>query len=59
VGTGPFRLLSWKRSSRIVLERNPRYRERRWDFAIAPELLAAQPLLARDARVAWRGMGKG
>ncbi|MFN9676001.1 MAG: ABC transporter substrate-binding protein [Betaproteobacteria bacterium] len=50
VGTGPFRLLSWKRSSRIVLERNPRYRERRWDFAIAPELLAAQPLLARDAR---------
>jgi ABC-type transport system substrate-binding protein len=49
VGTGPFRLQSWQRSSRIVLERNPQYRERRWDFAIAPELLAAQPLLARDA----------
>jgi ABC-type transport system substrate-binding protein len=27
VGTGPFRLASWKRSSRIVLERNPNYRE--------------------------------
>ncbi len=27
VGTGPFRLKSWKRSSRIVLEKNPTYRE--------------------------------
>jgi ABC-type transport system substrate-binding protein len=27
VGTGPFRLSEWKRSSRIVLARNPGYRE--------------------------------
>lgn len=27
VGTGPFRLAYWRRASRIVLERNPRYRE--------------------------------
>lgn len=27
VGTGPFRLTQWQRSSRIVLERNPNYRE--------------------------------
>jgi ABC-type transport system substrate-binding protein len=27
VGTGPFRLVQWKRSSRIVLERNPSFRE--------------------------------
>ena len=27
VGTGPFRLAEWRRSSRIVLERNPSYRE--------------------------------
>jgi ABC-type transport system substrate-binding protein len=26
VGTGPFRLADWRRSSRIVLERNPAYR---------------------------------
>ena len=31
VGTGPFRLAQWKRSSRIVLERNPNFREVRWD----------------------------
>ena len=31
VGTGPFRLLSWKRSSRIVLERNPGFREQIYD----------------------------
>ncbi len=27
VGTGPFRLADWRRSSRIVLERNPAYRD--------------------------------
>jgi ABC-type transport system substrate-binding protein len=27
VGTGPFRLAQWRRASKIVLERNPRYRE--------------------------------
>lgn len=26
VGTGPFRLASWRRGSRVVLERNPRFR---------------------------------
>jgi len=31
VGTGPFRLASWRRSSRMVLERNPNYRDQRWD----------------------------
>jgi ABC-type transport system substrate-binding protein len=30
VGTGPFRLGQWRRSSLIVLERNPGYRERLW-----------------------------
>ena len=31
VGTGPFRLAEWRRSSRIVLERNPGYREVHYD----------------------------
>ncbi|MFY7867645.1 ABC transporter substrate-binding protein [Roseateles sp.] len=31
VGTGPFQLASWRRSSLIVLERNPGYRERVYD----------------------------
>ena len=30
-GTGPFRLAAWKRSSRIVLEKNPNYREVLYD----------------------------
>jgi ABC-type transport system substrate-binding protein len=31
VGTGPFRLAQWRRSSLIVLERNPQYRDVRYD----------------------------
>jgi ABC-type transport system substrate-binding protein len=36
VGTGPFRLAQWRRSSLIVLERNPAYRERLWTAQPAP-----------------------
>jgi len=31
VGTGPFRLADWRRASRVVLERNPGYREVLYD----------------------------
>jgi ABC-type transport system substrate-binding protein len=31
VGTGPYRLLSWKRASKIVLEANPDFREEYFD----------------------------
>jgi peptide/nickel transport system substrate-binding protein len=31
VGTGPFRLAEWRRSSRIVLERNPSFREEHYE----------------------------
>jgi ABC-type transport system substrate-binding protein len=34
VGTGPFRLASWKRSSKMVVERNPNYHEDRWDAQV-------------------------
>ena len=49
VGTGAFRLAQWKRSSRIVLERNPNYREEfysewvpTWDEKLAAEVRALQ-----------------
>jgi ABC-type transport system substrate-binding protein len=39
VGTGPFRLAQWRRASRIVLERNPRFREQVFStVGAAPEL---------------------
>jgi ABC-type transport system substrate-binding protein len=37
VGTGPFRLAEWRRASRIVLERNPGYRERLYEAEPAPD----------------------
>ncbi len=33
VGTGPYRLAQWVRSSKIVLEASPQYRGFTWDFA--------------------------
>ncbi|WP_431049103.1 ABC transporter substrate-binding protein [Roseateles sp. L2-2] len=36
VGTGPFVLKNWRRSSLIVLERNPVYRERFYDQEVDP-----------------------
>jgi ABC-type transport system substrate-binding protein len=46
VGTGPFRLKRWRRSSQIVLERNPGFRERLWDAAPAPDDAAGQAIAA-------------
>ena len=36
VGTGPFRLAQWRRASRMVLERNPRFRDQRFTTLGAP-----------------------
>ncbi|MES2991081.1 MAG: ABC transporter substrate-binding protein [Pseudomonadota bacterium] len=47
VGTGPFRLAQWRRSSFIVLERNPGYRERTYDAEPAADDAEGQALLAR------------
>jgi len=37
VGTGPYRLVQWKRSSRITLQRNPNFRELRYDEHPPPD----------------------
>ena len=47
VGTGPFKLVQWRRSSFIALERNPEYREVRYAAEPAPGDAEGQALLAR------------
>jgi ABC-type transport system substrate-binding protein len=47
VGTGPFRLKQWVHSSRIVLERNPQYREVLYDAQPAEDDAEGQAILAR------------
>src|SRR6185295_9089772 len=47
VGTGPFRLGDWRRGSRIVLERNPTYREVRYDGEPTEDDAEGQALLRR------------
>ena len=47
VGTGPFRLVQWRRSSLIVLERNPQYREVVYEAEPAPDDAEGQAVLAR------------
>jgi ABC-type transport system substrate-binding protein len=47
VGTGPFRLVTWRRSSQIVLERNPNYREDLYDAEPSADDAAGQALLQR------------
>ncbi len=47
VGTGPFRLKQWRRSSLIVLERSPHYREVLYDAEPAADDAEGRALLAR------------
>jgi ABC-type transport system substrate-binding protein len=37
VGTGPFRLTAWKRSAKMVFERNPNYRNPPFESTIGPD----------------------
>ncbi len=50
VGTGPFRLAEWRRASRIVLEKNPGYREEFYN-----EEAPADDPLAQAAAAALKG----
>jgi ABC-type transport system substrate-binding protein len=47
VGTGPFVLKQWRRSSLIVLERNPQFRDLTFDAQPAADDAAGQAVLAR------------
>ena len=47
VGTGPFRLAEWRRSSRIVLTRNPTYREETYDAEPNDDDAEGQALVKR------------
>ncbi len=47
VGTGPFRLVEWRRSSRIVLEKNPTYREHFYEAEPNADDAEGQALLKR------------
>ena len=47
VGTGPFKLGAWRRSSLIVLERNPGYRHRVWEAEPAPDDAEGQAIAAK------------
>ena len=47
VGTGPFRLVEWRRNSKIVLERNPNYRELTYDAEPNADDAEGQALAAR------------
>jgi ABC-type transport system substrate-binding protein len=47
VGTGPYRLTKWRRSSQMVLERNPNYREVRWDAEPAADDAEGQAIVQR------------
>jgi ABC-type transport system substrate-binding protein len=47
VGTGPFKLAQWRRSSLIVLERNPDFREMLYDAEPAADDVEGQALVKR------------
>lgn len=47
VGTNAYRLTQWKRSSRMVLERNPNYREHFFDEEAAADDPVAQAIAAK------------
>ncbi|MGZ5035810.1 MAG: ABC transporter substrate-binding protein [Usitatibacter sp.] len=48
VGTGPYRLAFWKRSSKMVFEANPGFREEYFDGEPAPDDAEGQAILARQ-----------
>ena len=48
VGTGPYRLTFWKRSSKMIFEKNPNYREEYYDASPAADDARGQRVLAAN-----------
>jgi ABC-type transport system substrate-binding protein len=48
VGTGPYKLAYWKRTSKMIFEANPDYREEYYDGSPAPGDKRAQEVLAQN-----------
>ena len=48
VGSGPFRLVYWKRSSKMIFERNPNYREEHYDAEPAADDRYGKQVLATN-----------
>src|SRR5712692_7833014 len=59
VGTGPFRLKRYTRSSKIVLEANPGYRERLWQGKRLPMIGGVEVSIMEETQSRWLAFQKG
>ncbi len=59
VGTGPFRLKSYRRSSKIVLEANPGYRERLWEGRRLPQIGGVEISIMEETQSRWLAFQRG
>jgi ABC-type transport system substrate-binding protein len=59
VGTGPFRLKRYVRSSKIVLEANPDYRERIWQGRRLPMLGGVEISIMEETQSRWLAFQRG
>jgi ABC-type transport system substrate-binding protein len=59
VGTGPFRLKRYTRSSKIVLEANPGYRERIWQGKRLPMIGGVEVSIMEETQSRWLAFQRG
>ncbi len=59
VGSGPFRLKRYTRSSKIVLEANPGYRERIWQGKRLPMIGGVEVSIMEETQSRWLAFQKG
>jgi len=59
VGSGPFRLKRYTRSSKIVLEANPGYRERIWQGKRVPMIGGVEVSIMEETQSRWLAFQKG